>query len=73
MKQILILLVIVAVSVGCGKKKAAAPTDKYADPAFKSAQRAKAVQAYEELVTTYPESEQAAEAKQRLQVLKPNP
>jgi outer membrane protein assembly factor BamD (BamD/ComL family) len=70
MKQFLFLLVIAVLSVGCGKKKPAAATDKYLDPAFKARQRAKAVQAYEELVANYPDSEYAAQAKRRLDVLK---
>lgn len=71
MKRFLLAIIIAALgsTPGCGKKGPPPTTDRYADPAFKAAQREKAVKAYEELLEKYPDSEFAPRAKQRLEVL----
>lgn len=70
------LLLAVAVALGtaaCEQKKTAAEVQADKVSAFRKRQKIEAIKAYTQLVNKYPDSEHAAEAKERLKVLGPLP
>lgn len=60
-------------AAGCTKKKTSAELEAEKVAAFRERQRGKAIQAYTDLTTKYPDSEFAAKAQERLTALGPPP
>jgi outer membrane protein assembly factor BamD (BamD/ComL family) len=60
-------------STACEHKKTAAELQAERQKAFQTRQKGEAIRAYTALVTKFPESEFAAKAKERLDVLGPAP
>lgn len=74
--KILPLLTVAAVLAGataCEKKQSAAELQAQKVQAFRTKQKIEAIKAYTALVQKYPESEFAAKAQERLNVLGPIP
>lgn len=72
LKQALLLciaLVIAITAPGCSKKKTAAEMQAEKEQAWRATQRTKAVEYYSEIVEKYPDSQYAAQAKERLNAL----
>jgi hypothetical protein len=69
----LLALAILPGFTSCEKKKTAAELQAEKVTAFRKRQKGEAIKAYAELVKQYPDSEHAAEAKERLKALGPPP
>ena len=67
----LFLLAAIVCLSGCEQKKTQAEVQAEKVKAFRKQQMDKAIASYKEIVTKYPDSEFAAQAKARLQKLQP--
>jgi outer membrane protein assembly factor BamD (BamD/ComL family) len=69
--SLLLLAAIVCLGAGCDQKKTHAEETAEKVKVFRKKQMDKAIESYKELVTKYPDSEFAPEAKARLEKLRP--